>query len=60
TAAPSYKKLGKITSTKVGSIYPTLTAGYKRHRKPERGGLARSDRFSIFLSGMSEAVMLPI
>ncbi|MBU9259887.1 hypothetical protein KTD13_05940, partial [Burkholderia multivorans] len=26
TAAPSDKKLGKITSTKVGSIYPTLTA----------------------------------
>ncbi|WP_221623306.1 hypothetical protein, partial [Burkholderia ubonensis] len=25
TAAPSDKKLGKITSTKVGSIYPTLT-----------------------------------
>ncbi len=25
TAAPSYKKLGKITSMKVGSIYPTLT-----------------------------------
>ncbi|WP_232437375.1 hypothetical protein, partial [Burkholderia ubonensis] len=24
-AAPSDKKLGKITSTKVGSIYPTLT-----------------------------------
>ncbi|MBR8049503.1 hypothetical protein LGM69_28895, partial [Burkholderia multivorans] len=27
TAAPSDKKLGKITSTKVGSIYPTLTVG---------------------------------
>ncbi|WP_230878106.1 hypothetical protein, partial [Burkholderia sp. 9777_1386] len=27
TAAPSDKKLGKITSTKVGSIYPTLTRG---------------------------------
>ncbi|KGD28265.1 hypothetical protein DP59_3080 [Burkholderia pseudomallei] len=26
TAAPSDKKLGKITSTKVGSIYPTLTS----------------------------------
>ncbi len=29
TAAPSYKKLGKITSTKVGSIYPTLTGAYR-------------------------------
>ncbi|WP_423393617.1 sensor histidine kinase [Burkholderia sp. LMG 21824] len=28
TAAPSDKKLGKITSTKVGSIYPTLTLVY--------------------------------
>ncbi|WP_208458974.1 hypothetical protein, partial [Burkholderia stagnalis] len=28
TAAPSDKKLGKITSTKVGSIYPTLTASW--------------------------------
>ncbi len=33
TAAPSYKKLGKITSTKVGSIYPTLTTG-----NPGNGG----------------------
>lgn len=29
-------------------------------RRLDRGELARSDRFSIFLSGMSEAVMLPI
>ncbi|MFJ1212293.1 RHS repeat-associated core domain-containing protein, partial [Burkholderia pyrrocinia] len=28
TAAPSDKKLGKITSTKMGSIYPTLTCGF--------------------------------
>ncbi|WP_211097538.1 hypothetical protein, partial [Burkholderia sp. LS-044] len=35
TAAPSYKKLGKITSTKVGSIYPTLTPW--RHRSYGRG-----------------------
>ncbi|WP_226382852.1 hypothetical protein [Burkholderia mayonis] len=26
TAAPSDKKLGKMTSTNVGSIYPTLTS----------------------------------
>ncbi|MGS0897262.1 hypothetical protein ACVBGC_32750, partial [Burkholderia stagnalis] len=40
TAAPSDKKLGKITSTKVGSIYPTLTASsvcgqvVRRHLPP--------------------------
>ncbi|MCA7988927.1 hypothetical protein LGM31_34600, partial [Burkholderia vietnamiensis] len=31
-AAPSDKKLGKITSTKVGSIYPTLTLSWAQHQ----------------------------
>lgn len=39
-----------------GSTTVTRVARPRRNR----GGFARSDRFSIFLSGMSEAVMLPI
>src|ERR1700761_4195037 len=30
SAAPADKNLGKFTSTKVGSIYPTLTGGNRR------------------------------
>ncbi|MBX4065761.1 hypothetical protein, partial [Burkholderia cepacia] len=39
TAAPSDKKLGKITSTKVGSIYPTLT-GYEQKARSTRSSTA--------------------
>lgn len=50
TAAPSDKKLGKITSTKVGSIYPTLTVGTDAGATPllTAGPTSRTARCAIF------------
>ncbi len=50
TAAPSDKKLGKITSTKMGSIYPTLTHEEHDHLLEWCGGSSDPAAFDLVLA----------